>query len=134
MNDESTTEPTETKNVNAPSKEEAVNDEQYTKELISAPIEQKSERINTRALKDDAAKREKKQPLIQRIAKAIKAEKKSYTELIINSEPLEKRVALLQDGVLEKFEVERTGEAREVGAIFKAVSYTHLTLPTILRV
>jgi len=122
MNDESTTEPTETKNaknVNAASKDEAVNDEQYTEELISAPIEKKSERINTRALKDDAAKREKKQPLIQRIVKAIKAEKKSYTELIINSEPLEKRVALLQDGVLEKFEVERTGEAREVGAIFK---------------
>ena len=122
MNDESTIEPTETenvKNVSAATNVEAVNDEQYTEELIAAPIEKKSERINTRALKDDAAQREKKQPLIQRIVKAIKAEKKSYTELIINSEPLEKRVALLQDGVLEKFEVERTGEAREVGAIFK---------------
>ena len=63
MNDESHTEPTETKNaknVNVASKDEAVNDEQYTEELISAPIEKKSERINTRALKDDAAKREKK--------------------------------------------------------------------------
>ena len=39
--------------------------------------------------------------------------------LCYNTEPLEKRVALLQNGVLEKFEVERTGEAREVGAIFK---------------
>ena len=122
MNDESTIEPTEpnnAKNVSAIPKDDAVNDEQYTEELTSAPKEKKSERIDTRALKDDAAKREKKQPLIQRIVKAIKAEKKSYTELIINSEPLEKRVALLQDGVLEKFEVERTGEAREVGAIFK---------------
>lgn len=95
------------------------NDDQYTEELTAPPKEQKAERIDTRALKDDAAKREKKQPLISRIVKAIKSEKKSYTELIINSEPLEKRVALLQDGVLEKFEVERTGEAREVGAIFK---------------
>lgn len=94
-------------------------DDQYTEELTAPPEEQKTERIDTRALKDDAAKREKKQPLISRIVKAIKSEKKSYTELIINSEPLEKRVALLQDGVLEKFEVERTGEAREVGAIFK---------------
>mgnify|MGYP001547762804 CR=1 FL=1 len=95
------------------------NEEQFTEELTSAPVEEKAERIDTRELKDDAAKREKKQPLITRIAKAIKREKKAYTELIINAEPLEKRVALLKDGVLEKFEVERTGEAREVGAIFK---------------
>lgn len=94
-------------------------DDQYTKELISAPKEKKGERIDTKELKGDAAKRAKTQPLITRIVKAIKQEKKAYTELIINSEPLEKRVALLQDGVLEKFEVERTGEAREVGAIFK---------------
>ncbi|MGB0409296.1 MAG: Rne/Rng family ribonuclease [Opitutales bacterium] len=98
---------------------QANNDEQFTEELSSAPIEKKGKRINTRELRDDAAKREKQQPLITRIAKAIKREKKAYTELIINSEPLEKRVALLKDGVLEKFEVERTGDAREVGAIFK---------------
>ncbi len=95
------------------------NDEQFTEELTSAPVEKKAERINTRELKDKASERAKKQPLLTRIAKAIKREKKAYTELIINSEPLEKRVALLKDGVLEKFEVERTGEAREVGAIFK---------------
>lgn len=94
-------------------------DEQYTYELTSAPIEKKAECIDQKELKDDAAKRAKKQPLVTRIIKAIKKEKKSYSELIINSEPLEKRVALLKDGVLEKFEVERTGEAREVGAIFK---------------
>ncbi|MFP4157279.1 MAG: Rne/Rng family ribonuclease [Opitutales bacterium] len=98
---------------------ETNNEETFTEELTSAPAEKKAERIDTRELKDEAAKREKKQPLVARIAKAIKREKKAYTELIINSEPLEKRVALLQDGVLEKFEVERTGEAREVGAIFK---------------
>jgi ribonuclease G len=111
MNDESNTQTTSNNDVSS--------DDKYTKELTSAPKEQKADRIDTRALKEDAAKREKKQPLITRIVKAIKSEKKSYTELIINSEPLEKRVALLQDGVLEKFEVERTGEAREVGAIFK---------------
>lgn len=94
-------------------------DEQHTEELSAAPKEQKSKLIDPKKLKDDAAKRAKKQPLVTRIIKAIKKEKKSYSELIINSEPLEKRVALLQDGVLEKFEVERTGEAREVGAIFK---------------
>ncbi|MEO0509855.1 MAG: Rne/Rng family ribonuclease [Verrucomicrobiota bacterium] len=102
-----------------PSTETTNDEEKFTEELTSAPVEKKAERIETRELKDDAAKREKQQPLITRIAKAIKREKKAYTELIINSEPLEKRVALLKDGVLEKFEVERTGEAREVGAIFK---------------
>ena len=95
------------------------NEELYTEELSAPPIEKKGEHINTNDLKDNAAKREKKQPLVTRLIKAIKNEKKSYTELIINSESLEKRVALLQNGVLEKFEVERTGEAREVGAIFK---------------
>ena len=80
MNEESTIEPTEpnnAKNVKAISKDDAVNDEQYNEELTSAPKEKKSERIDTRALKNDAAEREKKQPLIQRIVKAIKAERKS---------------------------------------------------------
>ena len=119
MNEISSTQNSDDNQQNAQSAQTAAGDEQYTEELTASPKEQKAERIDTRALKDDAAKREKKQPLISRIVKAIKSEKKSYTELIINSEPLEKRVALLQDGVLEKFEVERTGEAREVGAIFK---------------
>ena len=101
------------------SKTEQQPDEQYTQELTEAPKEEKAKLINPRELKDDAAKRAKTQPLVTRIIKAIKKEKKAYSELIINSEPLEKRVAQLKDGVLEKFEVERTGEAREVGAIFK---------------
>ena len=94
-------------------------DSYFDEELSAAPIEEKAERINTEKLKKEAAQREKKQPIVTRIIRAIKKEKKAYSELVINSEPLEKRVALLQDGVLEKFEVERTGEAHEIGAIFK---------------
>ncbi|MGK0176148.1 MAG: ribonuclease G [Lentimonas sp.] len=94
-------------------------DSDFTEELSAAPIEVKPEQIDPQQLKQEAAKREKKQPLVTRILKAFKNEKKAYSELIINSEPLEKRVALLKDGVLEKFEVERTGEAHEIGAIFK---------------
>ena len=94
-------------------------DSHFKEELSAAPVEEKAERIDPQKLKKEAVKREKKQPLVTRIIKAIKNEKKTYSELIINSEPLEKRVALLQDGVLEKFEVERTGEAHEIGAIFK---------------
>ncbi|MFP4202907.1 MAG: ribonuclease E/G [Opitutales bacterium] len=94
-------------------------DEKHTEELTAPPKEQKAERIDPKELKSGATARARKQPLITRMAKALRQEKKSFTELIINSEPLEKRVALLQDGVLEKFDVERTGEAREVGAVFK---------------
>ncbi len=94
-------------------------DSPFTEELSAAPVEKKAERINTGKLKKDAIKRKKQQPLITRVIQAIKNEKKAYSELIINSEPLEKRVALITDGVLEKFEVERTGEAHEIGAIFK---------------
>lgn len=87
--------------------------------LTIPPPEEKAERINPKELRNAAAQRAKKQPLISRIIKAIKKEDKAFSELIINSEPLEKRVAQLKDGVLEKFEVERAGDAREVGAIFK---------------
>lgn len=34
-------------------------------------------------------------------------------------EPFEKRVALLADGVMQKFEIERPGDESMVGAIFK---------------
>jgi len=49
----------------------------------------------------------------------IRGEKPNFRELIINCEPLERRVALLIDGVLEKFEMERRGEDRIVGSIYK---------------
>ena len=99
--------------------ENATTDQQYDDELSAPPEEKKAERIDPEELKSDADRRAKKQPMVKRIMRALKKDKKAYTELIINSEPLEKRVALLRDGVLQKFEVERTGEAREVGAIFK---------------
>jgi ribonuclease G len=88
-------------------------------DLRDKPAEKAPQLIDADELNQAARKREKKQPIIQRIIKAIKREDRAFTELIINSEPLEKRVALLRDGVLEKFEVERDGEMREVGAIYK---------------
>lgn len=56
---------------------------------------------------------------MQRVQRAIREEDTPYREIIINSEPLEKRVALLEDGVLEKFDLERVGDDRLVGSIFK---------------
>src|ERR1035437_2578394 len=40
--------------------------------------------------------------------------------LIINVEKLERRVALLENGVLEEYTVEREGDQNIVGGIFKA--------------
>lgn len=88
-------------------------------ELKSPPKERKVAPIPTDSLKLDAKERAKKRPLLQKIVQAFKREVIPFKELIINREPLERRVALLIDGVLEKFEVERTGETRMVGAIFK---------------
>ncbi|MBI4025517.1 MAG: Rne/Rng family ribonuclease [Verrucomicrobia bacterium] len=45
--------------------------------------------------------------------------KPSNKEIIINAETLEKRVALLENGRLEEFHIERTTEQRLVGSIFK---------------
>ncbi len=93
--------------------------EAHAKALASAPKEKKAKRIDQRKIKDEAAKRAKSRPIVTRLISAIKNEKKAYSELIINSEPLEKRVAQLNEGILEKFEVERAGEIHEVGAIYK---------------
>jgi ribonuclease G len=75
--------------------------------------------IDQRLLADEAAKRRKELPLLQRIVKHFSKDRAVYRELVINAETLEKRVALLTNGVLDKFEIEHKGENRMVGAIFK---------------
>src|SRR4029077_5895016 len=44
---------------------------------------------------------------------------KSHKEVIINAESLEIRVAVLEEGRLEEFNIERTSDERLVGSIFK---------------
>ncbi len=75
--------------------------------------------IDQRKLADEAARRRKELPLLQRIVKHFSKDRATYRELVINAETLEKRVALLTNGVLDKFEIEHKGENRMVGAIFK---------------
>ena len=48
-----------------------------------------------------------------------KEKDKDYKELIINTEALERRVARIENGILQGFDVERLDEDRMVGAIFK---------------
>jgi len=57
--------------------------------------------------------------VIKKVKEIIKPDTRPHKEVIINSESLETRVALLEEGVLEDFAIERTNEERIVGSIFK---------------
>lgn len=107
------------KNKSSFSQEKDKASEEILEELQAPPQEEESEPVQTETLKKEARERSKNKPLIQKIVQVFKKEDKEFRELIINNEPLDRRVALLEEGVLEKFEVERTGERRMVGAIFK---------------
>lgn len=92
----------------------------YDDELKSPPPEGMAEPVDPGQIRSDARERAKKRPLIAKIIDTFRKEKRSYRELIINAEPLEKRVALLVDGILDKFDIERgDGADRIVGGIFK---------------
>jgi len=92
----------------------------YDEELSHPPaISDTPEMIDPADLKAGAQDRARQRPLLQKILSVFQKQKTTYRELIINSEPLEKRVALLVDGVLEKFEIERESDNRMVGGIYK---------------
>src|SRR5580698_143051 len=93
--------------------------QKYDSELASPPIQREVASVNPAELKAGANERAQQRPLLQKIVAAFQKEKGSYRELIINSEPLEKRVALLVDGRLEKYEIERESDDRMVGGIYK---------------
>ncbi|MCB1121324.1 MAG: ribonuclease E/G, partial [Verrucomicrobiae bacterium] len=89
-------------------------------QLRNPPKEEEPEPIPTGEIRQRAKKRAKQtRSFVKRVINAIKKEDPTFREIIINSEPLETRVAVLEDGVIERFEVERVGEDRMVGGIFK---------------
>ncbi len=92
---------------------------QHDEELANPPPEETHDALDRAELKSGAQQRAQQRPLLQKILQVFKKEKTSFRELIINAEPLEKRVALLVDGVLEKFEIERESDNRMVGGIYK---------------
>lgn len=87
--------------------------------LSNAPKDSSQETIPVQDLKKAAQERAKKLPIVQKVVNSISGKSTDFTEIVVNSEPLEKRVALLKNGVLEKFEVERSGDERMVGTIFR---------------
>src|SRR5258708_1975787 len=88
-------------------------------DLALPPPETLAQPVNPAELRNDAVERSKQKPILQKIFSLFKKEKTQCRALIINSEPLEKRVALLVDGILEKFEIERDSDNRMVGGIYK---------------
>ena len=93
--------------------------QKYDAELANPPPVEEVTGVSPNDLKAGAVERAKDRPLLQKILAVFQKEKSTYRELIINSEPLEKRVALLIDGRLEKFEIERESDDRMVGGIYK---------------
>jgi ribonuclease G len=57
--------------------------------------------------------------VIKRVQRMMKPVKKLHKEVVINAESLETRVAVLEEGKLEEFTIERTSDERLVGSIFK---------------
>jgi ribonuclease G len=57
--------------------------------------------------------------VIKKVQKLFRPEKKIHKEIVINAESLETRVAVMEEGKLEEFNIERTTEERLVGSIFK---------------
>ena len=89
-------------------------------DLNAAPQEPKPVHIDKAELREASLKRAKSRPLRERILAFFRGEKnQDYKELIINTEALERRVARIQNGKLQCFDVERLDEERMVSAIFK---------------
>ena len=59
------------------------------------------------------------QKVIRRVQRIVRPKETSHKEIVINAESLETRVAVLEEGRLEEFTIERTEEERLVGSIFK---------------
>ena len=57
--------------------------------------------------------------VIKKVQRLIKPKISRHKEVIINAESLETRVAVVEEGKLEEFTIERTSDERLVGSIFK---------------
>ncbi|MEL0098284.1 MAG: Rne/Rng family ribonuclease [Opitutae bacterium] len=89
-------------------------------DLSSAPLEKPPILIDKKELRDAALERAKNRPIRERIMAFFRREKnQDYKEIIINTEALERRVAMMENGILQGFDIERLDKDRMVGAIFK---------------
>jgi len=97
----------------------------YREPHMDTPAEVKEENYQPVELKEQPAQgiveaiKAAANKVIRKVQRLIKPRPKSHKEVIINSESLETRVAVLEEGKLEEFNIERTTEERLVGSIFK---------------
>ena len=89
-------------------------------DLAAPPQEKPPILIDKKELRDAALERAKNRPIRERIMAFFRREKnQDYKEIIINTEALERRVAMMENGILQAFDIERLDKDRMVGAIFK---------------
>ncbi len=109
----------------APSREQAPGRKDFRKPNLETPAEARQEEKLFQPVKLESSRgivetiKEAASNLVKKVQRLIKPEKKTHKEVIINAENLETRVAVLEEGRLEEFNIERTTEERLVGSIFK---------------
>ncbi|HEX7858738.1 MAG TPA: Rne/Rng family ribonuclease [Verrucomicrobiae bacterium] len=100
-------------NLEAPPIHEPFEDEDETREFKPVPVaDQRPEGI-VETIRAAANK------VVRKVQRLIKPVHRIHKEVVINAESLETRVAVLEDGKLEEFTIERTSDERLVGSIFK---------------
>lgn len=98
---------------------------QYREPHLDTPAEVKEDEYQPVELKEQAPQgfvdsiKHVATKVIKHVHRLIRKRVPSEKEVIINAESLETRVAVIEKGVLEEFTIERTGEERLVGSIFK---------------
>lgn len=95
-----------------------LSDNEIVDEMKKIPEEEAGSMPNKFELKKASKERSKEQPILQRIIRTLTGGKKPFKEIVINVNSLEKRVAFLDDGVLQDFSVEYEDKDNLVGAIF----------------
>lgn len=109
----------------APSEPAQAGKKDFREPHLDTPAEVKEEMYQPVELRDPPAQglvqaiKAAANKVIRKVQRLIKPKQKSHKEVIINSESLETRVAVLEEGKLEEFNIERTTEERLVGSIFK---------------
>ena len=94
--------------------------QQTVTDLGAAPVEKPPFHVDKGKLREEALERAKNRPIRERILAFFRRQQsKDYKELIINTEALERRVAMMENGILQAFDIERLDKERMVGAIFK---------------
>ena len=98
---------------------------QFREPHLDTPAEVKEEEYQPVELKEKAPQgivdsiKHVATKVIKHVHRLIRKRVPSEKEVVINAESLETRVAVIEKGVLEEFTIERTGEERLVGSIFK---------------